>query len=195
MAGEGLRSPDVSRRAPLLLLLAAAACNAPQPCPEPLVECNGQCVDTASDQNACGSCGVKCATGQVCSQGACSTDVRGPCATRTGGAFVTLGACGSAVKLWFRTSAFVDEAATYVGTTALPRTPLLTIVEKTDCDSQWSWTVDDLDASWVTSVSVVCTAACPSVLEAAVHGGTLPTGTVWCPTPSSSLVLSVDRRP
>jgi hypothetical protein len=126
----------------------------------------------------------------------CSTDVRGPCATRTGGAFVTLSACGSAVKVWIRETAFVDEAASYVGTTSLPRTPVLAVVEKPDCDAQWSWTVDDLDASWVSSVTPRCTTdACPSAIEDAVDSKTLPVPSVWCPTPTTSLVLAVERKP
>ena len=182
------------RRAALLALLAAS-CTVPQPCPEPLHECNGQCVDIASDRNDCGGCGVQCASGQVCSKGTCSPDVRGPCASRSGGAFVTLGECGSAVKVWIATPAFVDEAASYVGTTSTPRTPLLAIVQRPDCDAQWSWTVDDMDASWVSSVTVTCTAACPATIESAVDSNTLPVASVWCPTPAPSLVLAVERKP
>jgi len=33
--------------------------------------CSGQCVNTSSDTNHCGSCGTKCATGQSCVNGTC----------------------------------------------------------------------------------------------------------------------------
>jgi hypothetical protein len=183
----------MTRRAVLLALLAAS-CGVPQPCPEPLHECGGQCVDLQSNRQDCGGCGVTCGASQVCQAGGCTPDVRAPCANRVGGAFVTLGVCGSAVKAWITQPAFVDEAASYVGTTALPRTPLLAILERTDCDAQWSWTVG-ADASWVSSVTVPCTAACPSAIETAVRANTLPLASTWCPTPATSLVLAVDRRP
>jgi hypothetical protein len=180
------------RRRAALLALLAASCTVPQPCPQPLHECNGQCIDLASDRNDCGACGVICSPTQVCVSGGCTADVRAPCGIRTGGAFVTLGQCGSAVKVWITTPAFIDEAASYVGTTALPRTPLLAIVPRTDCDAQWSWTAG-VDASWATSVAVACTSECPKTIEAEV-GSPFPPST-WCPTPASSLVLAVDRRP
>jgi hypothetical protein len=182
------------RRAFLLALLAAS-CSNPQPCPEPLVECVGQCLDVQSDRYHCGGCGRNCAPNEVCVSGGCTQDVRAPCGIRSGGAFVTLGQCGSAVKVWITAPPFIDEAASYVGTTAVPRTPLLKILGKPDCDAQWSWTVDRADASWVTSVTnTTCTAACPAEIEAAVRS-LLPLASAWCPTPASSLVLAVDRRP
>jgi hypothetical protein len=182
------------RRAALLALLAAS-CARPQPCPEPLVECNGQCVDVQSNRFACGGCGRACNAGDVCVGANCTPDTRGPCADRTGGAFVTFGVCGSAVKAWIRRAAFIDEAASYVGTTAVPRTPLLAVSAGTDCDLQWSWTIDDVNAAWVTSVTnpSACD-LCPSDLEAEVRASTLPPSASWCPTPASSLVLSVERR-
>jgi hypothetical protein len=181
------------RRAALLVLLAAS-CSNPQPCPEPLVECNGQCLDVQSDRFHCGTCGVVCAPTEVCVSGGCTTDVRAPCGVRTHGAFVTLGQCGSAVKVWVTTQAFIDEAASYVGTNALPRTPLLQLLGRSDCDAQWSWTVG-VDASWVTSTVAPCISDCPAQIEAEVRTSTLPPASTWCPTPATSLVLAVDPRP
>jgi hypothetical protein len=182
------------RRAALLALLAAS-CARPQPCPEPLIECNGQCVDVQSNRYACGGCGLACNPGDVCVGAVCSAAALAPCADRTGGAFVTFGVCGSAVTAWIRRADFVDEAASYVGTTTVPRTPLLTLVAGADCDLQWSWAVDDLDATWVTSVANPTTCdLCPSQIEAEVRASTLPPSASWCPTPTTSLVLSVERR-
>ena len=42
-------------------------------CPEPLAECAGFCVDTASDAANCGGCGIACDAGEVCDgSGACA---------------------------------------------------------------------------------------------------------------------------
>ena len=177
-----------------LAALVAAACANPQPCPQPLVECNGRCIDVQSNPSDCGACGSACAAGEVCVGASCTRNVNGPCPDRTDGAFVTLGVCGSTVKLWIRAPAFIDESASYVGTTATPRTPALALVAGSDCDPQWSWHVDDASPTWVPTVSGGCTSACPDAIEAAVHANALPSP-IWCPIPSIGLVLAVDRRP
>ena len=38
------------------------------------VECDGQCVDTTSSPDHCGSCGNSCAVGQACQGGSCTAD-------------------------------------------------------------------------------------------------------------------------
>jgi hypothetical protein len=181
----------MTRLAALVALLAA--CASPQPCPKPLVECGGQCVDIQSSHLDCGACGRTCAAGEVCLGAACTGSVRPVCQERTGGAYVTLGECGSVVKLWIRRPDFIDEAASYVGTTATPRTPVLNLVRGTDCDAQWSWSVDEMTPTWVTSVTGAACDACPAEIEAAARTNALPP--LWCPTPTTSLVLAVDRRP
>ena len=41
-------------------------------CPEGQIECNGECVDTTSDENNCGTCGSSCpGEGYVCNNGQC----------------------------------------------------------------------------------------------------------------------------
>ncbi|DAC58667.1 MAG TPA: hypothetical protein D7I03_05285, partial [Candidatus Poseidoniales archaeon] len=41
-------------------------------CPQGQTVCNGECVDTASDENNCGACGVSCpGEGYVCNNGQC----------------------------------------------------------------------------------------------------------------------------
>ena len=37
-----------------------------------MIACNGQCVDTRTDTNNCGSCSNTCSTGEVCSNGVCT---------------------------------------------------------------------------------------------------------------------------
>jgi Stigma-specific protein, Stig1 len=43
------------------------------PCPVGQAQCAGVCIDTNSDGRNCGGCGIVCAPGQVCSNGACTT--------------------------------------------------------------------------------------------------------------------------
>lgn len=45
----------------------------PLVCSSGLTAC-GTCVDTNSNPNNCGGCGVACASGKVCSQGSCSVE-------------------------------------------------------------------------------------------------------------------------
>jgi hypothetical protein len=58
----------------------------PAPCSDPaLTRCNGVCVDTQSDPNNCGGCGVTCTGSQTCVAGKCQEDCRkgGSCAPGT----------------------------------------------------------------------------------------------------------------
>jgi hypothetical protein len=71
-------------------------------CPGAQVSCSGTCVDIATSKSSCGSCGNACASGQVCSQGACSStcgggtvNCGGSCTT-TGNDPANCGACGNA---------------------------------------------------------------------------------------------------
>jgi hypothetical protein len=180
------------RRALAVALLSAAACTAPQPCPEPLQECEGQCVALDSDRRFCGSCVVACALGQVCSSGACTGgEPLAPCPERVGGAFVTLGHCGTAVKAWIRADAFVDAAITRIGAAPDPAfVPSLAVDARADCDAQWSWHVDPDSAATTASVDAGCT-RCPAEIEPVVRGGA-PTTRRWCPVDAA--VLAVDDR-
>lgn len=178
-----------------LALLALAACTAPQPCPSPLLECGGRCVDVESDRRNCGGCGIECPTGEICFAGGCSPDLRAPCPERVGGAFVTLGHCGAAVKMWIRDGAFVDEAAGRVGADTDPAfVPSLAVLPRADCDAQWSWHVDPSAATTTEPAAIdpasACT-RCPAEIQPATPDGA-PTTTSWCPV--GSQVLSVERR-
>lgn len=82
-------------RRPFYLLLGGAltaawggGCDASDDnCQEPSVTCDGRCTDVANDRENCGGCGVACADGEVCSDGACA-------ATECGGDALTCdGAC------------------------------------------------------------------------------------------------------
>lgn len=171
--------------------LALAACTSPQPCPTPLAECGGQCVDVQTDPRHCGECGRACRVGEACTGGTCRQSLQAPCPDRVGGAFVTLGHCDAAVKVWVRRAEFIDEAAVYLGTTAAPRVPLLALVAGADCDAQWSWHLDDVTPSFVTSIAATGCDACPAAIQANV-GAYVASGR-WCP--SEARVLAVDRRP
>lgn len=185
---------------PLALVAALAACKNPQPCPTPLQECNGHCVDVQSDRRFCGTCGTACSAGQVCAGGGCALDFRGPCPDRLGGGFVTLGfpngasaACaGQVVKLWVRDGAFLDDAVSYVGSTAFDRIPVVDVVAGADCDASWSWHGNDLTPSFVSTVTPATCAVCPSAIQANVPAY-VATVHRWCP--SSARVLAVDLRP
>lgn len=71
-------------------------------CDEGETDCDGVCVDTSTDPNNCGECGVQCSEGQVCSDGECATFCSEPY-TNCGGACVdtqtdedNCGECGNA---------------------------------------------------------------------------------------------------
>jgi hypothetical protein len=58
-------------------------------CGTGLTECNGSCVNMASDPKNCGKCGTLCGDGSVCSQSACATTCAGG-TTKCGQACVNL---------------------------------------------------------------------------------------------------------
>ncbi|KYG05697.1 hypothetical protein BE21_39065 [Sorangium cellulosum] len=57
------------------VLASVASCSDGGPttnvCVAPETQCDGVCVDTSSNSSHCGACGTTCASGQVCSAGAC----------------------------------------------------------------------------------------------------------------------------
>jgi len=183
------------RRAILMAVVAAAACTNAQPCPSPLEECGGQCVDVQSDRRNCGGCGIACRPGEVCIGSGCTADPNAPCPDRVGGAFVTLGHCGRAVKLWVRKAEFITGAQALLVAPDPSLVPSLAVVAKSDCDGQWSWHVDAAAASLVPLISldpsVACT-GCPDAIQANVAAYVLSPRT-WCPT--GARVLAVDERP
>jgi hypothetical protein len=179
-----------------LALAALAACTTPQPCPKPLEECAGMCVDVQSDRGNCGACDHACGAGLSCLAGACVDDPSAPCQSRFGGAFVTLGVCGSAVKLWVERQDFIAEAEGLVGQPVAPRIPSIEVVSGADCDAQWTWHGSDLAASFVSTKPALEAGAdcsvCPSSIEADVSNYLLAVK-LWCPT--DARVLAVDVRP
>lgn len=184
----------MERIAPAFALAVLCACTTPQPCPTPLEECSGQCVDLQSDRHHCGDCGLPCRVGEACLGARCIADAdpKVACPDRTGGAFVTLGHCGSSVKLWVEQPTFIEEALSYVGTA--PAIPLLTVVAGSDCDAQWSWHVDDTNPSFVTTGAAPTGCdVCPTQIEGNVAGHIAASGR-WCPSDQDARVLAVERR-
>jgi hypothetical protein len=58
-----------------MIALLFAGCMSPvvgAECRPGLVECEGRCVDLASDLESCGACGAACASGEACIQAACT---------------------------------------------------------------------------------------------------------------------------
>jgi hypothetical protein len=87
------------------------------------------------------------------------------CTARTGGALVTLRACGRSFAVWITNKAFVDEAIQRKGA-GRGRIPVLTLRDGRDCDSQWSWHVDPERASFADFTIELCD-GCPSFVESA----------------------------
>jgi Stigma-specific protein, Stig1 len=173
------------------VLVLTGGCTNAQPCPSPLEECDGQCVDVQSNRRHCGFCGVGCVAGQACIGGSCRAAAAGPCADRHGGSFVTLGFddCFGTAKVWVHEPGFVAEAASYVGTTAPSRAPVFSLLDGTDCDAQWSWHVDPATPVFVTTVTASCD-VCPQAIQASwTASGANPA--TWCP--SDAKVLAVEQ--
>ena len=66
-----------------------------------------------------------------------------------------------------------------------------TMVRATDCDSQWSWSVDAMDASFPDFSVEVCDGT-PAYIESDVAGWFRAPG-YWCPW--GSKVVAVEERP
>lgn len=69
------------------------------PCPGVLVRCDGACVDLDTDPRHCGLCGISCARGEFCVEGACEdacpTAVCGDACVDLATSPVHCGACGN----------------------------------------------------------------------------------------------------
>ncbi|MCS6914897.1 MAG: hypothetical protein NZ890_16885 [Myxococcota bacterium] len=61
----------------LVAVMGAVACKTADPCPQGQTECNGSCVQTASNPDHCGGCGIACSELQVCSLGQCADNCAG----------------------------------------------------------------------------------------------------------------------
>ena len=82
--------------------VAADASQEASACPSGQASCGGVCVSTSKDRDNCGVCGKSCASGEVCSRGACATSCGGG-TTQCGDSCVELavdpdncGTCGNA---------------------------------------------------------------------------------------------------
>lgn len=183
----------------LLALAAIAGCKNPQPCPKPLVECGGQCVDVQSDPRFCRDCGTACRANEVCLGGACGVDTQPACPDRVGGGFVTIGypngggspCAGQVVKLWVRSATFLDDAVAVVGSTTPARAPVVDVLAGADCDAAWRWHADVLTPALAAPAAGVACDVCPSVIQANVPAYVVDVRR-WCP--SDARVLAVERR-
>lgn len=176
-----------SRAAAVLALALAAGCTSPQPCPSPLEECDGECVDVQSNRLHCGGCSRGCAAGESCRAATCGGGAGAPCPERTGGAFVTLGTCGTTVKLWIVNGDFIAAAER-----ASPGVPVLELSAVGDCDRQWSFSANPASARFAPAPPSTLCDVCPAQLQSDVADGVLDATTTWCP--GTAAVLSVDRR-
>lgn len=171
-------------------LILLAGCASGEPCPRPLQECGGSCVDVGSNVDHCGVCGNACLAGNHCAAGQCVPDTSAACAARGGGAFVTFEVCGSAVKTWAAAPAFIDQAALILAG-APPASPVLELVAGADCDDQWSFHADPATPTFTATPEAACD-ACPTTVQANLTYW-LTTVRRWCP--SAAAVVAVDRRP
>jgi hypothetical protein len=87
----------------------------------------------------------------------------GPCTARTGGALVTIRACGQSFSVWITNPAFIDEAIGRKGA-GRGRIPVLTLRDGGDCDAQWSWHVAPEQASFADFTIELCD-GCPAFVE------------------------------
>lgn len=173
------------------VLSGAVACSEAGPCPMPLEVCDGACIDLNSDPRHCGGCGRACGAGWICAGGECGDSTAAGCATRGGGAFVTLEACEQTVKLWITNEVFVTQADALLHGATLEGRPVLALQAGTDCDAQWTWHVDAGTATFASSPPVGTCEGCPRVVERELSYYVNDVG-LWCPAAAS--VVSVDRR-
>jgi hypothetical protein len=180
-----------------IVLAAAAAlvaCAEAQPCPGNLEVCGGACVDTSQNVEHCGSCGTACLPGgEVCLDGECLPVAEAPCDKRAGGAYVLLGTCGQSLKAWIADPVFIEVAEDLAaGIDVATPYPVLTVRDGTDCDGQWTWHADPVDARFEEAAAVGC-AGCPADVEAAKSSRI---GGAWCPGsgPEPVEFLLVERR-
>ena len=172
-------------------LAALAGCMNAQPCPGNLEVCNGACVDLAADPEHCGACGTVCASGKACVSGACTDFTTGSCANRTNGAFVVLESCGQTVKLWTTSATFISQAQVLLSNPAsTPNLPVLQLTQGADCDAQWTWHPDAIEARFEPGPPDTQCSLCPG--SASLLFAYTPIDPLWCPPGSS--VLSVDVR-
>ncbi len=130
----------------------------------------------------------------MCLGGRCSDDPRAPCPLRTGGAFVTLGHCGTAVKTWVQSSELIAWAESRVGLGPDPAfVPSLAVLPRPDCDAQWSWHVDATTAALATFDPAEACTSCPQEIQPADPNGA-PRALRWCPADARVLAVD-DKRP
>lgn len=87
----------------------------------------------------------------------------GFCSDRVGGALITFNIAGETMTAWFTNTSFIDEALA-LETSGAMRTAMFQLVDGRDCDAQWSWHVDPLNAKFSDLAMELCDGL-PSFVE------------------------------
>lgn len=121
------------------------------------------------------------------------------CATRRGGAFVTLRSHANSVfpdwnvRLWITSAAFIAKAKTLVGVTDPGVHPNFgEVIATRDCDAQSAWHVDPSRAAFVEISKEECDAHGAYVNQHLAEWVARPTPN-WCPW--SAVIAAVEERP
>ncbi len=120
------------------------------------------------------------------------TPIAADCSARGSGAMITIENVDDAAERytgWFTQPAFIDEAKRLLAE-GESRVPSFAFLDGTDCDGNWSWHLDAIDAHFADFTIEVCDAI-PSHLQANKDAW-LASKQRWCPW--GAKVIAVDDR-
>lgn len=86
------------------------------------------------------------------------------CASRRGGALVTLNICEQHLRIWVTNAAFIAEAKRLQAAGGARIACFPEVKEGRDCDEQWTWHADPMGAFW-TDFELETYFACPAAVE------------------------------
>lgn len=122
----------------------------------------------------------------------------GPCATRQGGALITIdnppgtGDGPDSITLWITNSAFIDEAMTHKSNNDWRVAMFDQVIASADCDSKHMWHVDPAKVSWADTAAEECDATVTYVSTNLTAWAARPTPS-WCPW-NARVSAVIDRR-